>query len=80
MSNSTLLHSLIYIYMLLKGLKIFQTSHNAIDIAATNVYHTAKQWHCKMLIYSLETLNQCFCEVGQHGQKSVIRDSQNVDL
>ena len=40
MSNSTLLHSLIY--MLLKGLVIFQTSHNAIGSAATNVYHTAK--------------------------------------
>ena len=30
-----------------------------------------------IIIHSLETLNQCFCEVGQ---KSALRDSQNVDL
>ena len=36
-----------------------------------------KQWQCKMIIHSLETLNQCFCEVDQ---KSAKRDGQNVDL
>ena len=35
-----------------------------------------KQWQCKIVIRSLKTFNQCFCEVGQ---KSAIRDGQNVD-
>ena len=38
------------------------------------VHHWQWQWQCKMVIRSLKTFNQCFCEVGQ---KSAIRD---VDL
>ena len=45
-------------------------------LISTTLQNT-KQWQCEMLIHSLQTLKQCFCEAGQ---KSAIRDGQNVDL
>ena len=45
-------------------------------LISTTLQNT-KQWQCEMLIHSLQTLKQCFCEAGQ---KSARRDGQNVDL